>query len=73
MDWQPARIAPATNGNPYWSAMQGKIIRVRPFPGAIAVRHPEQIVYEIHPEDWKTMEHIPGGSPLIMDFQLQMD
>jgi hypothetical protein len=72
-DWQPVRIAPCTNGNIYWKRSEGRIIRVRYRPDAHLQDSPETKVYEIHPEDFSKLPHVPGGSGLIMDYQIQAD
>ncbi len=74
--WQPVRIAPVDQrhkGNEYWEKMVGKIIRVRPLSGASLIDDPDVKVFEIHPEDFAKMAHVPGSANLILEYHIQAD
>ena len=57
----------------YWCQSVGRIIRVRPAPQYQVVGQPGVKVYEIHPEDFKTLPHAPDGINFLMEYQVHTD
>jgi hypothetical protein len=73
-NWQPVKVSPCPEDrdNPYWKALAGRTIRVRPAAQGITVAgNPNMRVYEIHPEDFGGIPHVSYGRPFITEEQIQ--
>lgn len=76
IDWQPVRISPIKNeayphATEVWKRNVGKVIRVRPAFDYHVIGDPDLRVFEIHPDDFLTLDAV--GEPFLTENQIQAD